>query len=388
MQEYLDLKTIAICNALTSFVLAMTLASARSRLVKMQGVRDFVAAALLAGTCFVFAAIPGAIFSGAVHALIAVPGMTFAVGLMYVGVSKFTRRPNPMLWVLASELLMLLLTVVSLVSPFHVLTRMLVFSVVSAMWAILAGLHILRYAERDLGPGRWIGAVALLAIGATFIARAAGLLLFEQDAAPLGENVTNRVAFFVGTALMLFALAGAAAMVNTRIGLEIARIAERDLLTGLLSRFGLRYASAKWMASHRQSFLLLIDLDHFKSVNDLLGHESGDQVLRAFAELALPLMPPESILARYGGDEFLALIPDRSNPEYVGLELIARFDERIAGLINGEDSLLNRPSLSIGIAVLRDSFGNAVREADRALYRAKAEGRARIAVASSEERAR
>lgn len=386
MQELLDLKTIAICNAMTSYVLAMTLASARSRLVEMRGIREFVAAAVLGGTSFVFAAVPSALFPGAVHSLFAVPGMTLAVGLMYVGVSKFTSRPNPLAWVVASAFVMLALTIASLHTNSLLPVRMVSFSVLNAAWAVLAGVHILRYVDRELGFGRVMGACALLGIGATFLFRAASLLLIENDPAPLGENNTNRLAFFVGTALMLFALAGAAAMVNTRIGLEIARIAERDLLTGLLSRFGLRHASAKWMANHRQGHLLLIDLDHFKSINDQLGHERGDTVLRAFAELAVPLLPADSLLARYGGDEFLALIPERSNPELFGHELIARFDERVAELLGAHAVGARKPSLSVGIAVLRDSFGTAVREADRALYRAKADGRARIATASREER--
>jgi diguanylate cyclase (GGDEF)-like protein len=379
----LDVRTVALCNAAASFVFALTLASTRSRLVEMHGVREFSLAAALCGTGFILSAFQGAIFPVEVHVLLAVPMMTFAVGLMYCGVCRFTGKDNPMRWVLASASAVLAVTALSLYSPILLPVRLIVFSVVGATWSFFAASHTLRFADKALGFGRQLGAYALIAIGVTFVVRAISLFVVEIDPNPLANTATNRVSFFAGTVLMMLALAGATAMVNTRIGLEIARIAERDVLTGVLSRFGLKHASLRFAAQHPRSSLLLIDLDHFKQVNDTLGHDRGDDVLRAFSQLAQSKLPEEAQIARYGGDEFVILLPSRIDPEYFGRSLITEFDERIAVLMKFESQLVQLPSLSIGIALLDSAFGVAIRNADRALYRAKSEGRSRIAVWSS-----
>jgi diguanylate cyclase (GGDEF)-like protein len=379
MSHLFDIGTVAICNATASYVLALTVASARSRLVEMRGIREFAWAAVAAGTAFVLAALPGIFLPTAIQTLIAVPMMTLGIGLMYAGACTFTARPNPMRWVVASVVGMFLLTAGSLYSEELLKPRLIVFSLLGATWAGLAGMHVFKHVDRSLGYGRIIGASALLLIAATFLLRALSLFLLEAKPDPLADNLTNRISFFVGTVLTMLALACAAAMVNTKIGLEIANIAERDVLTGTLSRFGLKYASLQWIANHANGHLLLVDLDHFKQVNDMLGHERGDDVLRAFSDLATTVLPKDALISRYGGDEFVILLPVGVEPEYFGLRLIEEFDERMKVLLKFERGLEYTPSLSIGVAKVQESFGFTVRRADRALYRAKAEGRARIA---------
>ncbi|MGL4231386.1 MAG: diguanylate cyclase [Casimicrobium sp.] len=379
MDTLFDTRTVAVCNAAASYVLALTLASARSRLVELKGIRDFALAATLAGTGFVIAAFQGKFFSVGVHSLIAVPMMTLAVGLMYRGVCKFTGKGDPLPWVLLSVIALFVITWFSLEYPSLLPWRLMAFSGLGAFWSALAGIHTFRYVDRALGLGRVIGATALVAISFTFIVRLISLLLFELEPNPLADSVTNRASFFVGTVLMMLALAGAASMVNTRIGLEIASIAERDVLTGVLSRFGLKHASLQWAAQHDDGHLLLVDLDHFKQVNDALGHERGDDVLRAFSTIAKDMLPRDAVIARYGGDEFVLMLPAQVEPEYFGLRLIEEFDKRISVLMKFERRLTRLPSLSIGVARMKGVFSTAIRDADRALYRAKSAGRSRIA---------
>ncbi len=374
-----DIRTVAVCNAAASYVLALTLASARSRLVELRGINDFALAAVLAGTSFLGSAFQGQLFAPSIHTLFAVPMMTLAVGMMYRGACRFTGRPDPLALVLASVLVIFVIACLSLYFPSALPWRLFVFSSLGALWSTLSGVHVLRHVDKNLGFGRVIGAVAMLAIACTFLIRALALLFIEADANPLADSLTNRVAFFVGTVLMMLALAGAASMVNTRIGREIANIAERDVLTGVLSRFGLKHASALWIARYRDGNLLLIDLDYFKQVNDALGHERGDDVLRMFSDLAKGMLPKGAVLARYGGDEFILLLPSEVEPEYFGLCMIEEFDKRVKVLLGVERALQRLPSLSIGIARIKGVFGTAIRNADRALYRAKAAGRSRIA---------
>jgi diguanylate cyclase (GGDEF)-like protein len=379
MAQLFDVGTVAVCNAAASYILALTVASARSRLVVTRGIRAFAWAAGAAGTAFLLVALPGVFLPGSTQTLIGVPMMTLSVGLIYVGACLFSGRPSRTRWVVASVAFMFLLTAGSLHYDFLLKPRLLVFSVLGATWTALSGVHLLRYVDRSLGFGRTMSAVALIAIACTFLLRAIALFVFEIEPDPLANNITNRISFFIGTVLSMLALAGASAMVNTKIGLEIARIAERDVLTGTLSRFGLKHTSARWIAQHPGGHLLLVDLDHFKQINDVLGHERGDDVLRAFSDVASKAMPAGALIARYGGDEFVILLPRDIESENFGLRLIEQFDARMKVLFGTDRRLEKLPTLSIGVATVRESLGDAVRRADRALYRAKSEGRARIA---------
>ena len=128
--------------------------------------------------------------------------------------------------------------------------------------------------------------------------------------------------------------------------------------------------------------LLMIDLDHFKRVNDTFGHLVGDDVLRDVAQLLGNTIRGSDIAARYGGEEFLVLLPETDDS---GAELFA---ERIRAAVHdyefaraeGAPSL--RLTASIGVAVFPaariESVEDLFTRADTALYRAKADGRNRV----------
>jgi diguanylate cyclase len=126
---------------------------------------------------------------------------------------------------------------------------------------------------------------------------------------------------------------------------------------------------------------VLMDLDHFKQVNDLHGHDRGDQALAMIGEILSASLRASDFAARYGGEEFLLLLPDtdRSGAVEVAEKLrrtIAQTEVREVGVMTA----------SFGIAVLPDDAAESeqlIRKADRALYAAKARGRNRVEVATS-----
>ena len=128
----------------------------------------------------------------------------------------------------------------------------------------------------------------------------------------------------------------------------------------------------------------MIDLDNFKEINDTFGHATGDQVLRyAASEMRDHIRQPDEI-GRYGGDEFLVILPNSG--ESAATEQAQRLCRHIQShpIIVGEDEV--PMSLSIGIAQFRqhsDDWRTLLERADKALYQAKHEGRARWAVAKS-----
>lgn len=162
--------------------------------------------------------------------------------------------------------------------------------------------------------------------------------------------------------------------------------AETDQLTGVSNRrrVGKSLTAARAMSDRRNEpfAVLLFDLDHFKSVNDELGHAVGDQVLIRFAEVLQANVRPFDTVARWGGEEFMLLCPDCDVPGAVAIsqrvleQCPASFAEILpVGL---------RQTTSVGIAVYPE-HGNTpesvIHIADEALYRAKREGRDRWAAA-------
>lgn len=171
---------------------------------------------------------------------------------------------------------------------------------------------------------------------------------------------------------------------------QLERMANSDALTGLANRHAvMRRLDLTWQRSNTAdtACMLLIDLDHFKQVNDRHGHLGGDAVLKAAAERMQAMMPEVSILGRWGGEEFIYII--ESTDLARGLDFADRLRRQISDTPvpwqEGEISV----SVSIGVSMLDKSRVASVDEwiasADRALYRAKREGRNRIELARQSE---
>jgi len=167
------------------------------------------------------------------------------------------------------------------------------------------------------------------------------------------------------------------------LAIEQARLehhAFHDALTGLPNRrlFFDRLSHALDL-SHRHNSgigLLFIDVDQFKSINDRLGHDSGDRVLVAVAERLVETARETDTVARLGGDEFVVLYEQLHDPENEGVALAERIVDSLAEPITASDHQLHA-SASIGIAITTGG-GDAdtlIRQADDAMYIAKRRGR-------------
>ncbi len=155
-----------------------------------------------------------------------------------------------------------------------------------------------------------------------------------------------------------------------------------DALTGLGNRryFESRVEEAMSHAQrHRHPLaLVMADLDHFKRINDSFGHEAGDRVLQAFADVLRSLTRREDVVARFGGEEFLVLLPETNG------ERAAAFAERVRAATAALDTLAPEREVTVSLGVTErldgDSVETFMRRADEALYEAKADGRDRVAV--------
>ena len=166
---------------------------------------------------------------------------------------------------------------------------------------------------------------------------------------------------------------------------RLTYLARHDTLTGIANRHALletlQERLARAVGSGRSGALLLLDLDHFKEVNDRLGHAAGDAVLRAVADRLTDTLRSDDLVARVGGDEFAALLHPvtREGAEYVGKRLLDAIGQIMVPL---PDRVI-RLRASCGIALFPE-HGATVEEllitADRALYQAKYRGRDRLEV--------
>ncbi|MGH8103874.1 MAG: sensor domain-containing diguanylate cyclase [bacterium] len=168
---------------------------------------------------------------------------------------------------------------------------------------------------------------------------------------------------------------------------ELRELATVDSLTGLSNRRhlmdSLRKEHERARRYDKQYAVIMADLDHFKSINDNYGHAAGDEVLRVFGNLLMENSRLTDIIGRYGGEEFLIVIPENS------VESAAQFAERLRGLLDGESVPLPDGreicvSASFGVCGY-PKHGRTVeamlRKVDDFLYRAKEKGRNRVEVA-------
>ncbi|QWC55901.1 EAL domain-containing protein [Erythrobacter sp. 3-20A1M] len=172
----------------------------------------------------------------------------------------------------------------------------------------------------------------------------------------------------------------AAAQTSERLARKMESLALTDVVTGLANRAGLNQSLVKSLMrvpADRQLALFWLDLDRFKEVNDLLGHQIGDRVLEEVANRLRSAMPATATLARFGGDEFVLFceVDDRGAAEYLANQLLEQF---LAPMRFDGDRL--EINTSIGVALLPEDAGEPealMKAADLALYHAKIEGRDR-----------
>jgi diguanylate cyclase (GGDEF)-like protein len=165
---------------------------------------------------------------------------------------------------------------------------------------------------------------------------------------------------------------------------KIRTLATLDDLTALANR---RYMNEVLEAEERRqgargaTCIALLDIDFFKQVNDHFGHAGGDAVLRAFAGAARAGLRGSDVLARWGGEEFLLMLPDTGLAEAKGV--LQRIADQVGAMQVPGMELARRISFSGGLAARfeGEAFADTISRADKALYTAKAMGRNRLIVA-------
>lgn len=309
-----------------------------------------------------------------------------AFAVTWTGARVFDGRPVEPVYLVTGAVLWLLVCRVPAMDDLDV--RALVASGIITAYTWLTAYEFWRGRSEQL-VSRWPAIFMFFAHGALFLLRTplAAMLPWSPANRDVFESVWMTVLSFEA---LLFTISIAfilLAMAKERAELRHRNAAMIDPLTGIANRRAfLQDASAMAKlhnADPRPTAVLLIDLDHFKSINDRFGHALGDRVLEVFADCAQQSIRPSDLFGRLGGEEFAAILRDISPDQAIAVaqQICGSFADA-AGDVDGRAV---GASVSIGLSHCEGPLLDVpelMAQADQALYFAKEKGRNRIELAS------
>ena len=257
-----------------------------------------------------------------------------------------------------------------------------------AAWVLWALLRHQRRREEGVSRGALLVAGGLVLLLLTVLIRGVLAIFYSLDIASILQgNLVQTLTFMVSFMVTLVISFGFVFMAKERADAANVRLAAQDALTGVANRRALMLALEHELASaarqHTPLSLLMLDLDHFKRVNDHYGHLAGDQVLRHTVAVVRQRLRAQDVLGRYGGEEFLLLLPgtDVAGAQQLAQQLCQALQ---AAPCHWRDQSI-AVTASVGIASVSASaptdWETLLQAADQALYRAKDNGRNRVEVA-------
>ncbi len=222
--------------------------------------------------------------------------------------------------------------------------------------------------------GRPCGPVAAVCVPISFMGRALGVL---HAATAIAKLPTARQI----AQLTTLGLQAGARIGTVRAFHSTQHKASTDSLTGLHNRRSAEERARELMTARKPFSVVLADLDHFKQLNDSRGHEAGDQALRLFAETLRHHMREHDMAARWGGEEFVLILPHAS--AHQALEAVERIRVGLATMLLTGGSPAFTSSFGIADSTMSSRFEKLLKIADEALYRAKDAGRDRAVIGSA-----
>jgi diguanylate cyclase (GGDEF)-like protein len=243
--------------------------------------------------------------------------------------------------------------------------------------------------EQPLRTAYWFTGASFAAVATMLLIRAIVVFLAPANTYGLYTQASiNPVTFFIGSMAQMCLAFGFVLMLNYRLSADLQKLALSDALTGALNRRSLEQEAARLSARCTRTgdalAILMIDVDHFKSINDRYGHPVGDEVLKRLAAIAHATIRSDDYFARYGGEEFCILLP--STTENDAWIIADRLRQNYAALAMEFGGEVLHSTISIGVSSSIHAgleFTSLVAAADQAMYRAKQEGRNRVVMHSS-----
>ena len=309
--------------------------------------------------------------------------LSMAIALLNEAIYRFQQRPPPrwLVWAPVPLVAVLFLAYIDSQS-----TRTLLASVfVSGQLSLALG-ALWQHRHRTVGRGQALVAASFALVIAVFVYRALLVLGDTGAVGPMTQaHPVQTLSFMTSMVTAVVMSLGFVIMAKERADDRNRRLAMSDALTGLRNRRALLEALDQQLALARRGglplALLAIDVDHFKQVNDRFGHLTGDRLLRQVAQLLESRLRAQDLAGRFGGEEFLVVLPNTGMDGAVSLA--QALCEAVAAAPLQTDSGQPLPiTVSIGVhgfdAAKDLNVDHLIHAADQALYRAKAAGRNRV----------
>ena len=248
--------------------------------------------------------------------------------------------------------------------------------------ALLLSIHVGLLLRRGCGfAARFTAGVLALQVLVLVFRGVSTFWLDSADTHRFAPSTVQSIYLAAYSLSVLFVSVGVLLMASERLRVELEHLANHDGLTGALTRRALLDACThefgRWQRYGHGFALLMLDVDHFKQINDRHGHAGGDQVLRALVLSLARVLRAVDRLGRYGGEEFLVLMPQTSMAE--ACQAAERMRLAVAQRVTAPE--LPACTVSIGVAEVRagdTSLDAVLARADAALYQAKRLGRNRV----------
>jgi diguanylate cyclase (GGDEF)-like protein len=309
-------------------------------------------------------------------------GMSLGAFLYFWGCSVYTGRrllslPRAIIFMGALLLLNLYFTVVQ---P-HLQMRFALGGVGNGIFFLLTARTLAQGGYQRV-PMRYLVAAVAGAHGVFLLLRP---LLFGIGAVQANASLAAQIPHLIMLEFLialLFMAFGTLMLANEFTTNELRQLAEIDSLTSIFNRRAFFTLLNKALHQSQRTGMglavLVVDLDHFKSINDTYGHQGGDEVLRHFVQTATQCLRQQDVMGRLGGEEFAIFLPgvDAKGAQVVAERLRAAVASRPAALQQGSHALTI--SLGLTLCVPGDTPDTALHRADQAMYQAKERGRNRV----------
>lgn len=378
MLDMLELRTISGVTGVMGCLMALVMFfQRRSYPPTIHGLGHWTAAPLLAFASAVLftlrGVVPALLSAGLANALLFAAAATFLAGSCRFFGQPLPARATALLW-LAGAATLVFMSLFSGHYGWRVLFMGLLLGGVGAWHAAVVWRQpVHSFATRFTGT--------VLAISSTITLARAVSAPFAPPQEGLFTPAPMQMMYLLGLAFgTLLTSIGTVLMASEHLRRELERLITHDSLTGALTRRALFTTGEAELARARRQgrplAVLMLDLDHFKQINDAHGHRVGDRVLVDFVARAHAVLRRPAVLGRYGGEEFVALLPDTD----MGQALAVAERLRTSACV---DAHLPPCSVSIGVATAlpQDTLDALINRADAGLYEAKAQGRNRVAQA-------
>jgi diguanylate cyclase (GGDEF)-like protein len=382
MTELIDPRTfLLVANLLGMFCALVLWVQARSFPGDIEGLNDWAMAVVLIGSASGLASMRG-IFPDVLAIVVASGALLLGQFLLIVGLQRYSgQRPRwrPALDGIAAVVIM---TVWLTYGSHNYQGR--IFIMALAHIGLFSAGAVLAWRARPAGFGsRFLCAFFVLGVAVAVWRITTLSIAVDQSDDIFDRNLIQQVYLGMFSLGVLGLSVGFILLTNERLRAELEFMATRDPMTGALNRRAFfSQAAVEWsrsMRAHRPLAIIASDIDFFKKVNDKYGHHVGDLVIKDFTIRASQMLRLPDILARFGGEEFVILLPD------TGIAEARNVAERIRREIETHrDRALPAYTVSLGLSVAQGDVGQAsdvealIAEADAALYRAKQSGRNRV----------